>query len=80
VKGVDIMATTAAKLQSSMVIRYKVGIDAYGKNILKKQSFTNVKVDSADDSIYAVAQSLGTLLAYPLNEILRSDDSSIVSQ
>jgi hypothetical protein len=80
VKGVDIMATTAAKLQSSMVIRYKAGTDAYGKDIIKKQSFANVKVDSVNDDIYAVAQSLGTLLPYQINEILRSDDSSIVSE
>lgn len=74
------MATTATKLQSSMVIKYKVGTDANGKDVLKKQSFTNVKVDAADDNIYAAAQALGSLLAYPLNEILRSDDSSIVSE
>ena len=80
VKGVDTMATTAAKLQSTMTIRYKAGTDVKGKDIIKKQSFANVKVDSANDNIYAVAQSLGKLLPYPVNEILRSDDSSIVSE
>ncbi len=74
------MATTAAKLQSSMTLRYKAGTDVKGKDIIKKQSFANVKVESANDNIYAVAQSLGKLLPYPINEILRSDDSSIVSE
>ena len=30
------MATTATKLQSSLVINYKVGTDVYGKDVLKK--------------------------------------------
>jgi hypothetical protein len=79
-KGVDIMATNSTKVHSAMILKFKNGVDTSGKDIIKNQSFSKVKVTATDDEILAVGTALGGLLAFPLVDVSRQDQSTIISR
>jgi hypothetical protein len=78
-KGVDIMATNSTKIQSAMILKFKSGVDTTGKDIIKNQSFSKIKVAATDDELLAVGTALGGLLAFPLVDVSRQDQSTIVN-
>ena len=53
--------------------------DLTGKDIIKAKKYSNVKVSAIAQEIYDTAQALAPLMKYPINEILRSDDSTLVN-
>ena len=73
------MATNSTKVHSAMILKFKNGVDAKGKDIIKNQSFSKVKVEATDDEILAVGEVLGGLLAFPLVNVSRQDQSTIIN-
>lgn len=73
------MAVTTNKVQSTLAIHFKTGVSTAGKDIVKSQRYTKVKLDASDDNLYAVAQALGELLNYPVTEVRREDQSTMLS-
>ena len=73
------MATNSTKVHSAMVLKFKNGVDSKGKDIIKSQSFSKVKVAATDDEILAVGTALGALLAFPLVDVSRQDQSTIIN-
>lgn len=73
------MAVTTTKVQSILAIKYKVGMDAKGNDQFKTQRFSKVKVNAPDEKLFEIGTALGTLLKYPVNEVLREDDQLIVN-
>lgn len=75
------MAAMSTKVQSSLAIKFKTGVDAKtGKDVVKSAKFSNVKVSATDDSIFAVGQAIGSLLNHSLVSIMRDDQSEIANQ
>jgi hypothetical protein len=79
-KGVDIMAVKSTKVQSTMNVKFKTGIDAKGNDILKNQKFSKVKVTAGDSNILAVGTALGALLRYPMVDVAREDTNIIINE
>lgn len=79
-KGVDIMAVKSTKVQSTMNVKFKTGIDAKGNDILKNQKFAKVKVTAADSNILSVGTALGALLKYPMVDVVREDTNIIINE
>ena len=79
-KGVDNMAVKSTKVQSTMNVKFKTGIDAKGNDILKNQKFSKVKVTAGDSNILAVGTALGTVLKYPMVDIAREDINIIINE
>ncbi|CAB1262597.1 conserved hypothetical protein [Clostridiaceae bacterium BL-3] len=73
------MAVNSIMLQTSVVLRYKDGLDDQGKEIIKGQRFSNVKIDASDQDIYDVAKEIEKLLGKTLDELVREDESSITN-
>jgi hypothetical protein len=73
------MAVQSTLVNSAMSIKYKTGIDAQGKDIVKAKKYSNIKVTAADEDILFVATTLGTLMKDEVLEIVRSNDSNIVN-
>ncbi|MBV7271443.1 DUF1659 domain-containing protein [Clostridium sp. PL3] len=73
------MAATATKLQTALVIKYKDGVDAKGKEKIKSMKFSKVKTSAKDQDIYDVSIELGKLLGKTLDEVVREDQSGIVN-
>lgn len=74
------MAIISTTVQSAVSLKFKSGVDAQGKDVLKTQKFSNVKASASNDDVYAVGASLGTLLAYPVTNVLREDSNEILNQ
>lgn len=74
------MSTTASKLESAVVIKYKTGLDKNGKDVIESQRFSKVGTAVTDQAVYDTAQVIGTLLNYPITQIVRDDQSSIINE
>lgn len=73
------MAANSTILQTTMVLSYKDGLDSQGKEIIKKQSFSNVKISVSAQDIYDVAREIEKLLGKTLDELVRRDESGITN-
>ena len=73
------MAATATKLNSTLVIKYKDGVDQKGKEIIKKQRFAKVKPTATEQALYDTALEIEKLLGKTLDEVLREDQSGIMN-
>lgn len=73
------MAINSTLTQSSMTLKYKYGIDLTGKDVIKAKKFSTIKVTADNQSIYDTANAFATLMKYEITDILRSDDSVLVS-
>lgn len=71
------MAINAVKEKTSMIISYTVGTDENGKDIIKNQSFNNVKVASTEDDVYSVASLFSPLLQFPILSIEKQDRETL---
>jgi 23S rRNA maturation mini-RNase III len=74
------MAVISTKTQSAFVMKIKEGVDTNGKDILKSQRFSKIKVDAADDQIFDVSDVLRTLLKYTVLEVVREDDNTLIRE
>ena len=74
------MAVKAKKAQSTMVIKYKTGVGKNGDDILKSQRFSKIKAASLDGDIFAVSNSIGSILVYPVMEVLREDLNLLINE
>lgn len=74
------MAVVSTKLQSAMVIKYKTGVDEKGNDVFATQRFSKIAVGAQDADILAVSQSIGSLLNFPVNQVVREDQNSIINQ
>lgn len=73
------MAVNSVKEKTSMIISYKVGTDENGKEIIKNQSLSNVKVTSTEEDVYSAASLLSPLLQFPILSV-EKQDREVLSQ
>lgn len=74
------MAVQTTKSNSAITLRLKQGVDSKGNDIVKTIKFSKVKVNSADEDVFDIANAVAGLLQYPVIQILRSDDSIITQE
>ena len=72
------MAISSIKNTSAMVLTYKVGVDQEGKDVFASQKFSKINNAATDEAIHNVGASMQTLLNYPLHDLRKVDDFSIV--
>lgn len=65
---------------SALKISYVVDIAEDGNDIVKYQRFNNIDITATTENIYAVASSIGTLLAKPVKAITLEEDSMLVQE
>jgi len=73
------MAVQNTQIKSALTLKYKSGVDANGKDIIKNKKFTNIKLTADNQGLYDVAAAMSPLMKYPLVEVLRSNDSSLIN-
>jgi len=71
------MAVQSTQIKSSLVVRYKDGIDASGKDVVKTKRFSNIKLTADNQGLYDVATAIAPLMKYGIAEILRSNDMEL---
>jgi hypothetical protein len=77
-KGVDSMAISSIKNSTAMVLTYKTGVDQEGKDVFASQKFSKINNAATDEVIHTVGAAMETLLNYPLHDLRKVDDFSIV--
>ena len=74
------MAVQTTLIGTSLSLKYKAGVDQSGKDMFKVKKFSNVKVTAVNQNLLDVATAFIPLMKYPILEVLRTDDSSIVNE
>lgn len=73
------MAATATKLSTTLIVKYIDGVDENGKDVVKNQSFSKVKISALEQELFDVAKEIEKLLGKTLDEVIREDQSSITN-
>lgn len=66
-------------LKSNMALRYVAGQDDNGKDVLKIQTFSNLRSAALDEDIFAVGTALSTVLVSGSAEVHKKDDCLITN-
>ena len=72
------MAAKADKFKTSLILAYSIGQNDEGKDIMRRQRFSSIKIDALDDDLYQVAGAFSPLLEYGVTDVLKQDDSVIL--
>lgn len=73
------VAAQSTKLQTSLVLKYQDGVDQDGKDIMKSQKFSKVKVTASDEAIYNTSKEIEKLIGKTLDEIIKIDQNNITA-
>ncbi|WP_333887876.1 DUF1659 domain-containing protein [Clostridium sp.] len=73
------MAANATLMETSIVLSYKDGLDDKGKDIIKKQTFSNIKITASSQDIYDAVEKIEVLLGKTIEEIVRKDESVVTN-
>jgi len=74
------MAIRDLKQASTLLIKFKVGVDSRGNDIFKVINLRKVKTTAQHQDIYDVAQSIATLVDGTLSGVLRQDLSELINE
>ena len=74
------MEVRSTKVQSDLITRFKYGVDSKGKDMVKNQRFSKVKVSGTEEDLFVVGTVIGNLLEYPVVDVTRQDQSIILSE
>ncbi|WP_186578936.1 DUF1659 domain-containing protein [Aquibacillus kalidii] len=70
----------AQKVDSSLQLTFEDGMDAEGKAIYKKKSFSNIKTDATADQLFAITLALIPLQQLTLHSVKRNDTELITGE
>lgn len=73
------MAAKADKFKTTLILEYSVGEDDKGKEIIKRQRFSSVKLEASDEELYAVANAFSPLLEGEFLFSKKQDDSLLLN-
>lgn len=73
------MAVTQNPIKKTLQLKVKTGVDTNNKDVFKTLSFSSIKTDAADDSVYAVATAIGGLLDTPISSFMVADTAELIN-
>lgn len=71
------MAVVKIPKESSLRLKFSLGLDGKGNEIVKSKTFPNVKNTASDENIHAVAKGISQLCKHTLMEISRQDNANL---
>lgn len=71
------MAILSDRMNSRLTLVLNTGNDMFGFPILKKKTYSRVKPSASDDAVFAVANAIGSLQAFELYGVERTDTSAL---
>lgn len=74
------MALQSTLVNSAMSIRFKSGIDALGKDVVKAKKYSNIKLSAPSEDLLLIGTMLGDLMKHEVLSIVRTDESDIANQ
>jgi len=73
------MAVVSNPYHSRIRVTYQTGTNEQGKPVMKQKAFANVKATSLDQDVFDVANSLASLINFPVITIERFDQEELVN-
>lgn len=73
------MAVIKTPKESSLKLKFSLGLDGKGNEIVKSKTFPRIKNISSDEDVHVVAKCISELCKHTLMEISRQD-SAIISE
>lgn len=74
------MAIIANKADSKFKLVLNAGVDENNKAITKNKTFSNVKSNATNESVYNVATTLAGLQTYTLKNIVKYEEYDLVQE
>jgi len=68
----------AVKNTSALILSYKVGVNEKNEEVFASQRFSKISNGATVEAIHTLAKAMEKLLNYPLHDIKKVDDFSIV--
>jgi hypothetical protein len=65
---VNKVAVEARPLNSTLQLTYDLGTDGDGKKLVRRRSYSNVKIDAAEQDLFDVAAAIAGLQSYPIEQ------------
>ncbi|GAA0127173.1 hypothetical protein UT300019_30770 [Clostridium sp. CTA-19] len=67
------MAVNNVKTSKAINLICKVGVDNDGKDILKSQKLSKIKVSATDEELYELATEVDNLLAGEMQQVVKEE-------
>lgn len=74
------MAVIRTALDSRLQVRYQVGVNESGEPVFSTRNLGNVKADSDDESLWAIATVMTRLQQLPVGEVRRVDHGILTEE
>ncbi|MBL4933049.1 DUF1659 domain-containing protein [Clostridium paridis] len=62
----------------SLVIKYKAGIDKEGKDVFRRQGFSNISNEATVDNLSAVGHAIGDILYTQICSVLKEESFELM--
>lgn len=63
---------------SKLRLKFKIGVDGEGNDILKTKTYSKVKSSATDEDVFTVVDTISNLQQHPLADLVRVDEKEIV--
>lgn len=74
------MAIKKESHDSKVKIQFNNGVAADGRMLKKSKTYSNVKAEATDEGLYSVVDTITKLQDKPVLEIIRVDESVLISE
>ena len=74
------MAVKNTRVDSDLIVGVKTGTKKSGADEIKNFRFSKIKIDAADEAIYAVGSKIASVIPYPVKYIQRVNDNLLMSE
>lgn len=74
------MAVLSKRISTSLQMKVIDGSDENGSDVVRTETYRNVKTDAENEDIFAVAQTIGNLMSTPVKSVIRVDNLELSSE
>ena len=65
------MATNSVLMDTAVVLKYKVGVDAKGNDIFKSQKASELNLTATDEVLLDLSDVMGSFINYPVSQVTK---------
>lgn len=74
------MAVSSNLLTNSLALKYKIGVDATGKDVFKEQTFKNISSTATDDELMSAADGVEKLLDFAVGSVKKEQTFILIKE
>jgi len=74
------MAVNSTKVSSELKVTMVVGVDSKGNDKLANKTIGSIKLEASDDNVFAVANAIANVKAYPIVSVHKEDSFVLANE